>query len=85
MVVVVVAEVEAEVGEGIIDSSTISTVLDFCSTAVNVCSTALYRGLASFHDTHLHAMAVDLCCTVRHLKIRIFPYWSWPKFFKFFC
>lgn len=52
MVVVVVAEVEVEAEEEIIDSSIISTVLDFCSTAVNVCSTALYiEARPPFHDT----------------------------------
>ena len=46
------AEAEVEAEEEIIDSSIISTVLDFCSTAVNVCSTALYsEARPPFHDT----------------------------------
>lgn len=55
------AEVEVEAGEEIIDSSIISTVLDFCSTAVNVCSTALYsEALPPFHDTRQGSRLIAL-------------------------
>jgi hypothetical protein len=64
----VVAEVEVEAEEEIIDNA-ISTVVDFCSTAVNVCSTALHsEALPPFHDTRLHAKAVDLYYTIHHFK-----------------
>jgi hypothetical protein len=62
-----VLEVEVEVEEEIIDSSTIRKVLHFCSTAVNVCSTALYsEARPPFHDTRLHTIAVDLYYTINH-------------------
>lgn len=79
-------EVEVEAEEEIIDSSMISTVLDFCSTAVNVCSTALYsEAQPPFHDTRLRAKAVDLYYTVHHLIVRFFLIGFDRNFSYFLC
>jgi hypothetical protein len=50
--VAVTVVVEVEAGEEIIDSSSIRTILDFCSTAVNICGTAPHSEVwPPFHDT----------------------------------